>query len=311
MEPSDEKSLLPEAALWGTVLIWASTFIAMKDAFSYIDPLAYTASRFFFIVLLAMAVMLIGRSRNPEMVITPRREDLPRFFATGVIGYTCYQLGSVLGLDRSTVFTMSLLIASVPLITMAILAVRREPVPPYGWLGLGVAVAGVVLFLQDRSGGSNTVEGVLLVLGAALSFSIYGLINRPLVRTYPAPTVTAWGLLIGTVPLLVIGAPAVIEQTWSGIPARVWIGIAYTIVFPVYVAYQLWNYGIRHRGAAAASSYGLIVPILSGVLSALILNEPFTALKIAGAAMVLGGVLILRVQKRPKTVVSIPKEHRA
>jgi drug/metabolite transporter (DMT)-like permease len=288
----------PEAALWSVVLIWASTFIAMKDAFSYLDPLPYTLFRFLWINLLAFGVLWAQHRRNVEVPLTVRRADLPRLILASVFGYTLYQVCFVLGLDRSSVFTRSLLVALVPLFTMLMLALMGEELPPYGWVGVGVAIAGVVVFLSDKRGGGDSLLGALLSLGAALSFAVYGVINRPLAKSYHPSTYTAYSVLFGSLPFLVIGGSSLVDQDWGAVPLRVWVGIVWVVVFPVYVAYQLWNYGIKHRGAAAASSYGLIVPILSGALSALIFDEGFGPLKIGGAVLVLAGLLLLRVKKR-------------
>jgi O-acetylserine/cysteine efflux transporter len=105
----------------------------------------------------------------------------------------------------------------------------------------------------------------------------------------------AYGMLFGTVPLLLISVPYALDQNWSQIGATSWIAVLYMVVFPVYVAYILWNFGIQRRGAALASSFGLLVPILSGALSALIFDEQFGAVKIVGAALVLAGLLTIRV----------------
>lgn len=287
----------PELALWAVVIIWASTFIAMKDAFDYIDPLAYTLFRFVWINFLAFAVLWLQHSRDRSTPLIIRRRDLPRFLLASIPGYTVYQICSVLGLDRSSVFTLSLLVAMVPLFTMLMLAVAGEQTPPYGWVGLGVAVAGVVVFLSDKRSGDDSALGAVLSLGAAVAFAFYGIVNRPLVRSYPAATYSAYSLLFGTIPLLFVAGPSLVDQDWGGVPLRVWLGTVYVIIFPVYVAYQLWNYGFQRRGAAVASSYGLIVPVLSGIFSAIIFDEGFGALKIAGAALVIAGLLLLRVNK--------------
>lgn len=290
--------LRPEAALWATTLIWSSTFIAMKDAFDFIDPLPYTLFRFLFINVLAFGVLLLQGRRNPAVPVTIRRADLRRFLLASIPGYTLYQICSVLGLDRSSVFTLSLLVAMVPLFTMLMLAAMGEPTPPFGWIGLAVAVGGVVVFLADKRSSDDSVPGALLSLGAAVAFAFYGIANRPLVRAYPPATYTAYSLLFGTLPLLAVAGPSLLDQGWGDVPARVWLGAVYVVIFPVYVAYQLWNYGIQHRGAAAASSYGLVVPILSGAMSAVVFDERFGPLKVVGAGLVIVGLLLLRVRRR-------------
>src|SRR5215218_7339013 len=96
----------PELALWAVVFIWASTFIAMKDAFTFIDPLPYTLFRFLWINLLAFAVLWAQHRRDGSIPLAIRRRDLPRFLLASIPGYTLYQICSVLGLDHSSVFTL-------------------------------------------------------------------------------------------------------------------------------------------------------------------------------------------------------------
>ena len=288
----------PELALWAVVVIWSSTFVAMKDAFKYLDPLPYTLFRFVWIILLAFAVLWVQHRRDASVPLTIRRGDLPRLLAASVFGYTLYQLCFVLGLDRSSIFTLSLLVALVPLFTMLMLLAMGEPTPPYGWLGLGVAVVGVVVFLSDKRSGDDTLLGALLSLGAAVAFAFYGVVNRPVARAYPPATYSAYSLLFGTLPFVFIAGPGLFDQDWDAVPLRVWFGMIWVVIFPVYVAYQLWNYGIKCRGAASASSYGLIVPVLSGMLSALFFDESFGVLKVAGAALVFAGLLLLRIRVR-------------
>jgi hypothetical protein len=168
----------PELALWSVVAIWSTTFIAMKDAFSYLDPLPYTLFRFIWINVLAFGVLWFQHRRDDGVPLTIRRQDLPRLLVASIVGYTLYQLCFVLGLDRSSIFTLSLLVALVPLFTMLMLVAMGEPTPPYGWAGLGVAVVGVVVFLSDKRSDDDTLLGALLSLGAGVAFAFYGVVNR-------------------------------------------------------------------------------------------------------------------------------------
>ncbi|HEU4804276.1 MAG TPA: DMT family transporter, partial [Nitrobacter sp.] len=160
--------------------------------------------------------------------------------------------------------------------------------------GLGLAIIGTVIFLADKRQSGDTLLGAVLSLGAAISFAAYGLVNRPLVRKYPSDLLAGWQLLIGTIPMLLVGSLAIVDQDWTGLNLRIWIGLIFVIIFPVYVAYQLWNYAISRRGAAIASSYGLLVPILSAVMAAILFDEQITWLKSLGAAIAIGGLLLIR-----------------
>lgn len=290
-------ALGPEVALVSVVAMWASTFIVTKDLFERIDPLALTMARFVIITSLALGAL---RLRNQGRLPRPRRADLPVFALAGLCGYTLYQLGFVLGLDRTSPFSSSLLIAMVPLFTTTMLALAGESPPRRAWFGLAVAVAGVVVFLLDKRGGGSdgSFAGDTLSLGAAVAFAAYGIVSRPLVRTYPIETYTAYTTVAGAIPLLVLSLPAARAQDWGALSLGSWLAIAYLSVFPVYVAYQLWNYAIAHRGAVAASTFSLLVPIVSGFLSALVFDERFGPRKTLGAALVLAGLVVVRMPIR-------------
>jgi len=287
--------LAPEAAQLVVVLLWASTFVVAKKAFVQIAPLAFAFVRFALMALLAFAVLMIcSRGRPP----VPHRRDLPRFLAAGLTGFTFYQLGFVLGLDRTSPFSSSLLIGMVPLVTLVILAAIGEPAPGRGWLGVAVAIVGVVVFLLDKRTSAGTLTGDALSLGAAVSFATYGIVNRPLVRAYPPETYTFYTLLAGTIPLLLVGAPAAAAQDWAAVSLGGWIEVAYMVALPVYVAYMLWNWAIAQRGVAATANATLLEPVFSGALSALFYGEVFGLTKLAGAALVLLGLVVARSRSK-------------
>jgi drug/metabolite transporter (DMT)-like permease len=285
----------PELAQLLVVGLWASTFIVTKRAFAELAPLAFTFVRFGLMIALAFAV-LAARGRSWQL----RRRDLPRFALAGLMGYTLYQLGFVLGLERTSPFASSLLIAMVPLFTMLFLAARREYTTRRNWAGLAVALLGVAIFLADQLGSSSagSLLGDALSVGAAVAFALYGIVNRALVRDYPPETYTAYTLLAGGLPLMAVAAPSALAQDWSAVSLLGWAEIVYMVVLPVYVAYMLWNWAIARRGAAAASSFSLLVPIASGVLSAWFFSEGFGALKLLGAALALAGLAIMRAPAR-------------
>jgi len=284
---------LPEVALVAVVVIFASTFVLTKGIFQEISPLAFAFVRFAAITSLAF-VVLTAAVRAGKAQWTIRRPDLGRFVAVGVCGYALYQLGFVLGLDRTSPFSSALLIGTVPVFTIVLLTVNKERPPPRAWLGVGIALLGVVIFLADKLGATEVLVGDVLSAGAALSFAGYGILNRPLVKRYPTATYTAYTLLAGSVPLLAIAAPSALAQDWRALSLGTWLIIGYMVVLPVYVAYMVYNWAITRRGAAVASSFTLLVPVASGALSVVLLGEAFDIPKALGSAIVLTGLIILQ-----------------
>ena len=290
------RDFLPELTQLLVVLMWASTFILTKDAFDDILPLAFAVVRFAFVTILAFAVLAVRGARGGwQRYWRIDRADLPRFLLAGIFGYTLYQVGFTLGLSRTSPFASALLIAMLPLFSLLIVTVRGERSPLVIWIGVAVAVAGVAIFLSGEAGG-GTVLGNALSLMAALSFALYSVVNRPLVRRYPPETVAAWTTLIGTIPLIALAIPDTLEQDWTGIPIDTWLVILYMAVLPVYVAYMMWNWAIRQRGVTA-TSWTLLVPVVSGIFSALFYGEDFGPAKLLGGALAITGLVLMRPRK--------------
>jgi drug/metabolite transporter (DMT)-like permease len=284
------KDRLPEVGLLAVVVIWASTFVVTKQVFAELSPLAFAFVRFLGITALAFVVLKTSGATWRIL-----RQDLPRFALVGLCGYTLYQLGFVLGLERTSPFSSALLISTMPLVTIVLLRAIGEHPPLRAWIGVSIALVGIAIFESDKIGSADgSLIGDLLSLGSAVAFAIYGVLNRPLVKRYPTPTYTAYTVLAGAIPLLAVSTPAAVAQSWSAVSPASWLVVAYMIVLPVYVAYIIWNWGIARRGAAAASSFGLLTPIVGGVLSALTFGEVFGPAKLLGAALVLAGLVALQ-----------------
>jgi drug/metabolite transporter (DMT)-like permease len=275
------------------VAVWASTFVFTKEAFEEISPLAFAFVRFLGITLLAFVALAVSKQAGDSRWRI-RRVDLPRLALVGVCGYTLYQVGFLLGLERTSAFSSSLLISTVPLFTLVLLASSGERPPLGAWVGVVVGLIGTAVFLLDKLGSPGSLAGDVLSLVAAISFAAYGVMNRPLVTRYPTVTYTAYTTVAGAIPLLLISAPAAVAQNWHAVSLGSWLLVGYMIVLPVYVAYMVWNWGISRRGAATASRYALLQPVLTGLLSSLLLGEVFDVPKIIGALLILFGLVALQ-----------------
>jgi drug/metabolite transporter (DMT)-like permease len=188
-------------------------------------------------------------------------------------------------------------------------AVLGERHPRGAWIGVIIALVGAVIFLFDSRNGGSSLYGNLVSTGAAMAMAAYWLVNRPLVAKYPATTVSAFTTLFGTIPLLIIGLPDARAQDWGALETRHWLALIYMAIFPIYLVYIGNNWVISKRGVTATSA-NLAVPVVSGILAVLILDEPLSAVKIIGAAIVLAGLVMIqrtriraaRHAKAPETV---------
>ena len=154
--------------------------------------------------------------------------------------------------------------------------------------GVGLAVAGIVLLVAGKDGGASLAgvrAGDLLSLGAAAVFALYGIVTKPLCERYPASTVLAGSLLVGSVPLLPLALLETPPQSWTAVTVDGWAIWLYSVVVPVYLGYTWWTAAIAARGVGAVAPYVLLVPVVGGLAAVAGLREAFTPLDAIGAVL--------------------------
>ena len=289
------------------VTIWGVNFVFLKAALDEWDPLAFTFVRYVGMLALSWGVVL-ALPRQPGGRRGVARADVGRVALAGVLGFSCYMLLSIVGLNYTTAFSNALLLAVAPLFVALLLrGLGAEQVSGRQWLALLVSLAGVVVFLSDKlaDGVGAASAGDLISLAAAFFFAAYTVINRPLLTRYSAPRVTAWTLSAGSLPVLLIAAPSFATQDWSRVSALGWLLVVWAAVVPVYIAWTLWSW-VNHRdGVGRASVFIFLTPLVGGATSWLLLDEGFGPLKAGGALLTLAGLALARRAARRASVSAV------
>jgi drug/metabolite transporter (DMT)-like permease len=287
------------------VLMWASTFTLFKIAWKDIDPVAFTGVRFAVMVLFSAVLLAVTRDR-----VRPRREDWPLLAASGLTGYFLYQMGFVLGLERTSALASAILISTHPIFSVLFMRVaHRERPTRQEVVGILVAFLGVAVFLRFWDAFDSAKPGDLFSLGAAAAFGAYGVINQPLGARYGSRELMGYGLAVGGVLITLVAIPSMARQDWATVSAPAWIILVYAIVGPVYLAYALWNWGIRRRGIPRTVVYGFLVPILGGALAVIALDETVRPEQVIGALLVVAGLVVTRLSPAKPAATPTPIEH--
>ena len=282
-----------DLALLSVVLMWASTFTLFKIAWRDIDPVAFTAIRFAGMFVFSIAILALAKNR-----VRPRRTDLPALIASGLTGYFLYQMGFVLGLDRTTALASAILISTHPIFSVITMWIARREWPTrIEMAGVLIGFAGVAVFLRFWDAFAAARLGDLFSLGAAAAFGAYGVINQPLANRYPPRELMSYGLALGGLLITLVGLPAMLEQDWSAISGWSWVILVYAIVGPVYLAYLFWNWAIKKRGIPRTVVYGFLVPVLGGAIAVVVLDEPLRAEQVVGALLVVAGLVVTRLSR--------------
>jgi drug/metabolite transporter (DMT)-like permease len=250
------------------------------------------AIRFVLAAVLFWAVTLaMGRLRR-----VPRR-DVVIALALGGVGYSAQSGAYFTALERIDPGLLSILLYTFPtMVTVAAIALGRERFSRRRGLALMVASIGLVLVLAGAGSGAIEPVGAVLGLSAAAIYSTYILSSQgiaarldpfllsALVCTGAAVTLTAVGAARGDLHAVSAGG-----MLWLGAIAVVCTVVAVTLFFA----------GLRRVGPTRASIISTAEPVTAVLLAFAIFGETMTLLQLAGAALVLAGVLAVATPSRP------------
>jgi drug/metabolite transporter (DMT)-like permease len=282
-------------AIIGAVLFSMKAVVAKLLYRYHIDAITLIAFRMLFSLPVFAVVALWQMRIGPPLA----NADRWRLVGLGLVGYYLSSFFDFLGLQYISVGLERLILFLTPSFVLLITAVFfKRRISSLEWTALGLSYCGIIfVFLHDLHGGAgSTALGALFVLGSAISYSIYLLGSGELVRRIGSLRLVSYAMCVSSfacilqffllrpVSLLVQPAPVY----WLSLVN----GIACT-VFPVFMTMA----AVQRIGAPTASQAGMVGPISTLFLGALILGEPITAVQLGGTALVLAGIYMLSLKK--------------
>ena len=167
------------------------------------------------------------------------------------------------------------------------------------WLGTGVAIAGGAL--MTLAGGTGATEasawGIALCLASGLSYAGYSLLNKSLVHSAPAASVTL--RVFAFAALLALPAAWIDSGGAPALSVRDLVAVVYVGVVTAGVAYLLFSHALRHISAATGVTLALGEPVVAFVLAILVVGEQPAPIAFGGLLLVIAGVwLVVRAELR-------------
>jgi drug/metabolite transporter (DMT)-like permease len=215
--------------------------------------------------------------------------DLPLFLVYGLVGVAGFMTVYYTAIALTTVATAAVLLYTAPAwVVLLARVLLGEPLSR----SKAVAVAAVMTGCMLVAGGGGPLRptglGVLAGLGAGLTYGLYSIFGKTALRRYPPVTTVTYAFGVGGIALALAagGLPPV--------PAAAVVPLAYTVAGPTALAYLLYTSGLRHVEAGRASVVATIEPVVAAAGGALLLREPLGPAQWLGAALVVGGVLVVQ-----------------
>lgn len=276
-------------ALGAALALWASAFAGIRAGLRAYSP-AHLAILRFLVASLVLAIYAgVAHFRRPEM------RDLPGLALTGAIGITFYNIALNYGETRVTAGAASLLIASVPIWT-ALFArfMLHEKLTWLGWLGVLLSFAGVALIASGEGEGIRLSPEALVILAAALTSSVYMILQKHYLGRYSALEFTAYSIWFGTLLMLPFGGGFVHALRTAPVPAT--LSVIYLGIFPGALAYVAWAYVMSHGTAGRTATLLYMIPVMAIGIAWLWLGEVPRWMSLVGGMVALAGVVLVNTR---------------
>lgn len=286
------------AALF-VIACWAYSPIGIRIGLQTYEP-GHLALLRFLIASLFMAIVALSRG-----ISLPRLRDLPLLVILGFFAVSLHHIALNFGQRGVSAGAASVLAQSTPLFsTLLAHFIFKDRVSSWRWgcvflgmLGAAVVVAG------DHGFGSVDAHGLLILL-AALSWSLYFALQKRYSHRYDGLTLVCYTVWSGTA-LLLMFLPGLAGEI-ARAPMRVDLAVLILGIFPSALAYLAWAYVLAHTDVSRASMTLYLVPPTAMLMAALVLGERPSLMVIAGAMIVLASVLALKLE-RGQLVIAVGK----
>lgn len=271
-----------------TIIVWSSTFIASKYMLELFSPLQVMIMRF----TIAYVVLWLMKPSFTKFVW----KDEWLFLLMGLSGCTAYFITENTALTITSTANVSILVALSSILTALLSHIfnKDEKMKLTTILGFIVAFFGVALVVFN---GAFVLKlnpfGDALAFLSALSWAFYSLILRKVVNRYHGIILIRKVMFYGSITTLPF---LLIENKPFNFAAlaepKILISLFFLGVFGSAICYVVWNISVKSLGIVKTNSYIYVIPFVAMLLAALLLDESITILGIAGAILIIMGVVI-------------------
>lgn len=272
------------------VMIWGETFVSTKmllnaglmpaDIFFYRFLLAYVLTWF------VSYKRLFCRNFTDELTT----------FALGVLGGSLYFLTENMALVYSTASNVAILLSSCPLLTALLLSIfyKSERLSKKQIFGSILAFIGMVMVvLNGQLILHLNPRGDALAIGAAVCWAFYSLLIKRVMHKYSSWFISRKVFFYGLLTILPYYALVSPLNTDVSILTRpvVYGNLLYLGSVASMFCYIMWNWTLSKLGAVKATNYLYLQSLFTMVFASLILHERITWMAIAGAAILILGMI--------------------
>jgi len=293
---NNSKTLILYIPVTVAMVLFGFSYIWYKQAYQYYGPVTVITLRLVLAVPLLFFISLLTRKlqRIQKMHFT-------RFIFLGIFEPFLYFLGESYGVSMISSTLAALIISLIPLfVTIPAKLIFREKFSRANYTGLLISIVGVALVIGGESSQTiRPVTGILLMLLAVTSAVFHSVFVRSLTDHYNTFTIVTYQTLFGLICFLPLFLFTEYKEFIHGsISLFSMMPVIKMSVFASVIAFLLFVYSIKQLGIAGSNTFVNLIPVVTAILSFLLIGEQFSTGKIAGILTVITGLFISQYHRK-------------
>lgn len=282
---------LPRRLWWvlaGLTLVWGFNWTAMKVALAEVPPWTFRS----FCLGVGPLVLIAALRAGGQRLASPagqwgRLIVLSLFNIIGWNALVAFGL-TMIPSGRAAILAYTMPVLAIPL-SVWLLGERPTAQKILG-LALGIAGLAVLMGESIMTMGSAPL-GSLLVLGAAASWALGVVLQKRYPASMPPGSYTAWIMLIGAVPMIVMALLFEDQGALSEIGLWPALGVTYNVLLSFGWAYWAWIKIATQVSVTVFSICMLIIPVIGVISGMLFLGERPSLPEYLALVLVVGALL--------------------
>ena len=288
-------------AFAGVVLLASANIVAVRIGSRELEPFWGAGIRFAMATTVMFVVLVARRIRLPH------GRSLLGAASFGVLAFTLAYAFFYWGSQEVPAGLSGVIMGLVPLFTLFLAALQGvERFRPRGLAGAVLASIGIAVVIAEPPGGAVPIASVLAIVAAALFATESGIVVKRIPEADPIGT-NAVAMLIGAVLLLALSR---LTHEGTGLPTStaVWVSLVYLGLIGTPALFVLYVFVLNRWTVSGVSYQFVLMPPVTILLGAAIVDESLTGALLIGTPLVLAGVYLgaMSGAERPTSIAPSP-----
>ncbi|MCI4169506.1 DMT family transporter [Bacillus spizizenii] len=263
--------------------LWASAFPGIRAGLEGYTPEHLALFRLLIGSMALLLFAVLTQIRLPDM------KDIPVIFLLGFLGFALYHILLNIGEKTVSAGVASLLVTTAPIFSAMLSRLFfREHFGFTKWIGSMISLLGVSLIAFGSGDYTYSMKGILFILLAAFSESIYFVFQPRYIKKYGFIRFVTFSIWGGTIPMLIFLPGLGGEMMNASMNST--LSIVYLGLLPTIVPYFALAYVTSLVGSSEATLSLYATPALALLISWLWIGEIPAFISLLGGVVTVGGV---------------------